>query len=67
MPGVIDADGLNILAQDIKMLYNAKSAIIVTPHPGEAARLLGKTVKEIQSNRIGWAKRLSEEYGVVAV
>jgi hydroxyethylthiazole kinase-like uncharacterized protein yjeF len=67
VPGVIDADGLNILAQDIKMLYNAKSAIIVTPHPGEAARLLGRTVKEIQSDRIGWAKRLSEGYGVVAV
>lgn len=67
IPGVIDADGLNVLAQDMKMLYNAKSTVIITPHPGEVARLLKKTVKEIQDDRIGWAKCLSEEYGVVTV
>ncbi|WP_162047858.1 NAD(P)H-hydrate dehydratase [Vibrio taketomensis] len=63
-PKVLDADALNILASS-----NARSDAtrIITPHPGEAARLLGCTVSEIESNRFKAATRLQEKYGGVVV
>jgi hydroxyethylthiazole kinase-like uncharacterized protein yjeF len=67
-PLVIDADALNLLA-----LKHALSAAIhlprcfLTPHPGEAARLLGTTVAEIEQNRYVSCQRIADQYGVVAV
>ncbi len=63
-PLVIDADGLNLLAQKpVKLKNNA----VITPHPGEAARLLAQTVAEIQHDRFESAKNLVQRYQVVAV
>lgn len=62
-PMVVDADGLNLLAQSPQ--YN--SNWILTPHPGEAARLLGVTTTQIQSNRLKSVKALAKKYGGVVV
>ncbi len=61
---VIDADGLNILAQDLSVLDKAKGDIVLTPHPGEMARLVGKSIEEVQANRIEIARRFADEYDV---
>jgi len=62
LPIVLDADGLNALAaasdEYINSLGRRKSpAIVLTPHPGEMARLLKITVKEVQADRLGSAQR----------
>lgn len=63
-PIVIDADGLNILAKtDIKLPQN----LIITPHPLEAARLLGCKLEDILSDLEGAAKNLAKKYNCVAV
>jgi NAD(P)H-hydrate epimerase len=59
-PIVLDADGLNALGKNAAaVLRGARAPVILTPHPGEAARLLGVTTKEIQADREGAAARLA--------
>ncbi len=52
---VLDADGLNALSSDIKILKKSQCRMVLTPHPGEMARLLGVTTKEVQADRAGIA------------
>lgn len=66
-PVVIDGDGLNYLAEHQKVLKKHRSPVVLTPHPLEAARLLGKTVLEVESDRIGAALALSQQFSAVAV
>jgi NAD(P)H-hydrate epimerase len=66
-PMVIDADGLNCLAQDAEALKGRHCDPVLTPHPGEMARLLGTTSAEVQSNRIGAAKEAASRFGSVIV
>ena len=67
-PMLIDADGLNVLAQiGPEKLRNAKGAVVLTPHPGEMSRLLGIGTKEVNADRIGAAKKLVEMTGAVAL
>jgi len=66
-PLIIDADGLNAISQNINILKEKKTDIIITPHPGEMARLLGKDISYINSNRIAVAKQFSDEYNVTVV
>jgi NAD(P)H-hydrate epimerase len=61
-PIVIDADGLNCVATDVRMLRNARVPVILTPHPGEMARLLKATNAEIQSNRLEVARSFATEH-----
>ena len=63
---VVDADGLNLLAQTPGFRFDDGSAIL-TPHPGEAARLLGCAVSEIQDNRTEAVRELADRYNAVAV
>ena len=63
---VLDADALNALAAG-KVKCELPANSIITPHPGEAARLLGLTVPEVQADREGAALRLAEKYRCVAV
>lgn len=63
LPMVIDADGLNWLAQFPQLVPQA----VLTPHPGEAARLLATTVDAIQQDRIAAAKALQSKFGSVIV
>jgi NAD(P)H-hydrate epimerase len=62
IPWVIDADGLNNLALDIERLRNARTAPILTPHPGEMARLTGKDARELNKDRIGVARAFATEH-----
>jgi len=66
LPLLIDADGLNWLARAESNLF-PRSNWILTPHPGEAARLLGITVKQVQADRIQAVQELQRKYGGVIV
>ncbi len=59
---VLDADGLNILAKTPNWWQQLTNDAILTPHPGEMARLSGLSVAEIQSDRVGIAKKLALEW-----
>lgn len=66
MPLVLDADGLNMLAMDVSMrarMQARRAPTVITPHPGEAARLLGISTAEIQADRLSAALQLAERYG----
>jgi NAD(P)H-hydrate epimerase len=67
MPMVVDADGLNILAGDIEMLRNPPAPRILTPHPGEMARLSGVSTADIQNNRLQAARDFAAMYNVHVV
>jgi NAD(P)H-hydrate epimerase len=66
-PLLIDADGINIIADNMDLLKDKSSPIAVTPHPGEMARMLNSTSKEIQGNRIESSRKLSVEYGIYVI
>ncbi len=62
---VLDADGLNAVANDTSILKDSSAQIIVTPHPGEMGRLTNLSSKEVQENRIETARSFAAEHGVV--
>lgn len=64
---VIDADGLNVLADNLEALRRRKGATVLTPHPGEAARLLNSSVKDVQANRLEACLELSRDLDAVIV
>jgi len=65
---VIDADGLNILAGHLSILSSCKSIPILTPHPGEMARLLGQaSAKSINQDRLGIARKFAKAHKVILV
>lgn len=66
-PVVIDADGINVLANNISMLKESNADIILTPHPAEMARLLNTTVSDVTQNRIKAVKYLATQLGVTVV
>ena len=63
VPLVVDADGLNLLAEEPAR----REQWVLTPHPGEAARLLGCTVGAVQDDRFAAAASLAESFGGVCV
>lgn len=67
IPMLIDADALNILAAAPERLKKSEGPRILTPHPGEMARLTGKTSAEIQHNRFEIAKEFSVAHKVYLV
>ena len=67
VPMVIDADGLNCIANDPDILDTVKAPVILTPHPGEMARLTGKTTADIQQNRMKTARNFAERHKVILV
>lgn len=66
-PVVIDADGINILSENIHILKESNADIIITPHPAEMARLLKTTVTEINENRLKVAQLFAKQFGVTLV
>ena len=66
-PMVIDADALNHLGQDVSLLASAAGARVLTPHPGEMARLMGTTVDEVQTQRLVLVRSLAAKAGCVVV
>jgi NAD(P)H-hydrate epimerase len=71
IPAVIDADALNILAAHADRLAefsrNGERTLVLTPHPGEMARLAGGTVAEVQSNRLETARSFAQRHRVTLV
>jgi len=73
LPAVIDADALNVLAQNPDLLARLSKSgktgrtLVLTPHPGEMARLAGKTVAEIQANRLEMARSFAGKHGMTLV
>lgn len=66
-PVVLDADGINALVSRIDIIEEIKVPIVLTPHPGEMARLISKQVAEIQESRIATARSFAKENGVILV
>ncbi|WP_114239439.1 NAD(P)H-hydrate dehydratase [Dyella sp. C9] len=64
LPLVLDADGLNLLAREPRTFT---VPAVITPHPGEAARLLGCDTSAIGADRFAAVRELARRYGVVAV
>lgn len=62
IPWVIDADGLNLLAGEIDRLRNAKTPPVLTPHPGEMARLVGLDTAAVNRDRIGVARSFARDH-----
>ena len=66
-PTVIDADGINALSKSTEILSSLSPQSVLTPHPGEMARLIGTTVEALERDRIGIAQRFAETYNVTLV
>jgi hydroxyethylthiazole kinase-like uncharacterized protein yjeF len=67
LPVVVDADGLNHLAADMSVLKKRTQPVVLTPHPGEMARLIYGDTASVQADRIGTARRLATQYGCLVV
>lgn len=66
-PMVLDADALTALADQPELLGNAAAPLILTPHPGEMARLLHSSTPQVQNHRLEVATAFSQKYGVILV
>jgi ADP-dependent NAD(P)H-hydrate dehydratase / NAD(P)H-hydrate epimerase len=67
VPMVIDADALNALAAHPDKLNGHGRLLVLTPHPGEMARLVGKSIKEVEADREGIARDFATRHGVTLV
>src|SRR5277367_468967 len=67
VPVVIDADALNAFVGKTRLLNGTGRVMVLTPHPGEMARLAGLTVKEVEADRIGLARRFATEHKLTLV
>ncbi len=66
-PLVLDADGLNALASEVSALDTRTSPAVLTPHPGECARLLGTDTESVQGDRIGAVRAAAEKFRSIVV
>jgi NAD(P)H-hydrate epimerase len=66
-PMVLDADGLNAFDGLADKLNGKERALVITPHPGEMARLTGLSIPEVQRDRIGIARAFAREHEVIVV
>jgi ADP-dependent NAD(P)H-hydrate dehydratase / NAD(P)H-hydrate epimerase len=68
LPMVIDADGLNALSTDApRILAGAPAPRILTPHPGEMGRLVGRSIADVQADRVGVARALAAATRAIVV
>ncbi len=66
-PLIIDADAINIIARDKKFLKKIRAPFIITPHPGELARLIRMTPSQINEKRLDLAPKLAKDFNGVLV
>jgi len=64
LPVVVDADGINVVALEPDILKQKKGDVILTPHPGEMARLIGKSTADVGVDRISVSRDFAAKYGV---
>jgi hydroxyethylthiazole kinase-like uncharacterized protein yjeF len=67
VPLILDADALNAISLNTAVLKQLKAETVITPHPGEMARLTGMTVREVMEDRVGTAVGFAEKWGVITV
>jgi NAD(P)H-hydrate epimerase len=67
VPMVLDADALNILAKHPERIDGSSRTMVLTPHPGEMARLEGLSIKEVQAHREPLAREFAAKHGVTLV
>jgi hydroxyethylthiazole kinase-like uncharacterized protein yjeF len=67
LPMVIDADGLNAFEGCTDQLNGKGRTIVITPHPGEMARLAGCSIADVQKDRLGTARRFAREHELIVV
>lgn len=67
VPLVIDADGVNALAEEPHLLKEARVPVVLTPHPGEMARMVKCSIAEVQANRLETAQEFARRHQVVVV
>ena len=67
LPAVLDADALNLLASEPGAIAGAAGPVVITPHPGEAARLLGVGVPEVERDRLAAARAIAARTRAVVV
>lgn len=67
VPLIIDADALNIIAEDISLLKSYSHVAIITPHIGEFMRLTGLTKEELLKDSVAAAKCFAQEFNVILV
>ena len=64
---VFDADALNHVGDRLELFTSAQAPVLLTPHPGEAARLLGSTNAEVQSDRVAAVRELARRSRSVVI
>jgi ADP-dependent NAD(P)H-hydrate dehydratase / NAD(P)H-hydrate epimerase len=67
IPIVLDADGLNAFEGVATKLDGKGRALVITPHPGEMARLTGLSIPQVQRDRVGIARSFAREHDVIVV
>ena len=67
IPVVVDADGLNAFEHRSGELSGKGKTMVITPHPGEMARLLGCSTAEVQRDRLGVARKFAQEHQLIVV
>src|SRR5271169_1670790 len=67
LPMVVDADGLNAFEGRTGGLNGKGRTLVITPHPGEMARLAGCTIADVQKDRLGVARRFAREHELIVV
>lgn len=67
VPVVLDADGINSVLPNIDVIKDSKAPVVLTPHPGEMARLIGDSVASVCASRIETAKAFAKEYSCIMV
>lgn len=67
VPLIVDADGINLVACNINVLKTARAPVILTPHPGEMARLLGTSPSDVQAHRAEYAAGFACAHRVILV
>ena len=66
-PIVLDADGINAIVPFIDILKDKKAPVVITPHPGEMARMIGESVDYVCSHRLNVAKAFAKDNDVIVV
>ncbi len=67
LPIVLDADGLNAFEGRASELKSRAGALVITPHPGEMARLAGSTIPAVQHDRLNVARTFARDHGLIVV
>ena len=67
LPIILDADGLNAFAGKMDSFLASGRVRVLTPHPGEMARLTGQAIQEIQADRLGTAREFARRHGATLV